>query len=73
MKFIYLLSAVALLSFSCNNQPKEAETKVIERETIREVEVEAEAAPEKEKGTTVKVGPDGGSVETENVAIEIQN
>ena len=71
MKFIYLLSAVALLSFSCNNQPKEAETKVIERETIKEVEVEA--APKKEKGTTVKVGPDGGSVETENVEIEIKN
>ena len=73
MKFIYLISAIALISFSCNNQPKEAETKVIERETIREVEVKAEAAPKKEKGTTVKVGPDGGSIETEKVDIKIQN
>ncbi len=72
MKFIYLISAIALLTFSCNYEAKEAETKVVERETIKETEVKAEVVPEKEKGTTVKVGPDGGSIETESVDIEIK-
>ena len=67
MKFIYLFSALAFLSFSCNN----AETKVIEKETIKEIEVEV--APKKEKKTTIKIGPDGGSIETEGVEVEIQN
>lgn len=73
MKIIYLLSFCAFLTFSCNNQPAERETTVIEKETIKVLEVEATPKKEEQKGTTVKVGPDGGSVKTEGVSVEIKN
>ncbi len=73
MKIIYLLSFCALLTFSCNNQPAESETKIIEKETVKVVEVEVAPKKEEPKGTTVKVGPGGGSLKTEGVSIEIEN
>ncbi len=72
MKIIYLLSFCALFTFSCN-QPAESETKIIEKETVKVVEVEAAPIKEEQKGTTVKIGPGGGSVKTEGVSVEIEN
>lgn len=82
MKLIYLVSAFALtLTFGCNNQPEapetkvvEAETKVIEKETVKVVEAPAkEVVVEKESGTTIQLGPDGGSVKTKKVDIKVNN
>ena len=81
MKFVYLLSAFALtLTVGCNNQPAPAEeTKVVETETTRVVEVEAPAKEvpatkvvvEAEKGTSIKIGPEGGSLKTKGVDIDL--
>lgn len=82
MKLIYLVSAFALtLTIGCNTQPEtaetpvvEAETKVIEKETVRVVEAPAkEVMVEKESGTTIQVGPDGGSLKTKKVDIKVNN
>ncbi len=72
MKIIYLLSFCAFLTFSCN-QTAERETKVIEKETVKVVEVEVAPKKEEPKGTTVKVGPNGGSIKTEGVSFEVEN
>lgn len=78
MKFIYVLSALALtFTVACNNQPaKEAAAEVVEKETVKVVEVEAPVAKvvvEEQKGTSVKIGPDGGSVKTKSVDVEIKH
>ena len=87
MKIVHLVSAFALaLTLGCTTQPEEAETKVVEKETVKVVEVETPAkevivveAPAKEvvveeqKGTTIKIGPDGGSIETKKVDISVNN
>ncbi len=70
MKLIYLLSACALtLSLgSCNNQP---ELTVIEKTEVIRVEVEAPAKKEENK-TTVIIGPDGSSLKSVDVDVEIK-
>lgn len=82
MKLIYLVGALALtLTFGCDSQPAEEQTKVIEKETVKVVEVDApaekvvvEKAPvEEEKGTTIKIDREGGSIETKKVDIKIEN
>lgn len=87
MKIIQLVSAFALtLIFGCNTQPEEVETKIVEKETVKVVEVETpakevvvvetpakEVVVEEKKGTTIKIGPDGGSIETKKVDISINN
>ncbi|GHA74075.1 hypothetical protein [Pontibacter akesuensis] len=81
MKFIYALSACALfLTVGCNNQPEAEQVEVVEKatetETVKVVQVEApveKVVVEKEKGTTIKIGPDGGSLETKKVDIKINN
>lgn len=81
MKFIYLLSALALtFTFGCNNQPAEEQVKVVEKETVKVVEVEKPAAVpatkvvvEQEKGTSIELGPEGGSLKTKKVDIKINN
>lgn len=56
----------------CNN-PTEGETKVVE--TTKVVEVPAADVPaeevEDEKETKISIGEDGGSIETEDVEIKI--
>ena len=74
MKLIYLLGVCALtLSIaSCSETPKEeAKTiiiteKVVEQPTPVVIEVEKD-----KKETSIKIGPDGGSLETKKVDIEI--
>jgi hypothetical protein len=82
MKFIYLVSALALtFTFGCNNQPQEEQAKVIEKETVKVVEVEKPVPAatkvvveqEKAKGTSIEVGPEGGSLKTKSVDIKINN
>ncbi|WP_299700802.1 hypothetical protein [uncultured Pontibacter sp.] len=81
MKFIYLLSALALtFTFGCNKQPQEEQVKVVETETVKVVEVEKSAATpatkvvmEQEKGTSLELGPEGGSLKTKKVDIKINN
>lgn len=80
MKLSYLVGALALtFAFGC--QPAEEQTKVVETETVKVVEVEApaekvvveKATVEQEKGTTIKIDRDGGSIETKKVDIKIEN
>ena len=85
MKFTYLVGMIALtLTFGCNNQPAEEQVKVpaeeqvkvIEKETTKVVEVEAPAkkvAVEQEKGTSIEIGPEGGSIKTKKVDIKVNN
>lgn len=81
MKFIYLLSALALtFTFGCNNQPAEEQTKIVEKETVKVVEVEKPAPTpatkvvvEQEKGTSIELGPNGGSLKTKKVDIKVNN
>lgn len=76
MKFIYLIGAFALtLTFGCNNAPQE-EAKVIEKETII-VESEAPSTTviveeKEEAGTKVVIGPNGGSLESKDLDLEIK-
>jgi hypothetical protein len=51
------------LTFACKEKP--VEEKVIEKKV--EVTVEKDAA------TKIKIGPDGGSVKTKKVEVEIKN
>lgn len=73
MKFSYLLTMIALtLTFGCNNQPAEDQTK----ETVKVVEVESPAKKvvvEQEKGTSIEIGPEGGSIKTKKVDIKVNN
>jgi hypothetical protein len=81
MKLIYVLGAfaLALSVVSCNEQPKETTTTIIETEKVIEVpkavvvEVETPKAVvvEEKKETSIKIGPDGGSLNTKKVDIEI--
>lgn len=77
MKLIYVLSALALtVTVGCNNQPEKAQAEVVEKETVRVVEVEAPAEQvvvKEDKGTSIKIGPDGGSVKTKSVDVEIKH
>lgn len=77
MKFSYLLTMIALtLTFGCNNQPAEDQTEVVEKETIKVVEVESPAKKvvvEQEKGTSIEIGPEGGSIKTKKVDIKVNN
>lgn len=77
MKFIYVLSALALtFTVGCNNQPAKEAAEVVEKEIVKVVEVEAPVAKvvvEEQKGTSVKIGPDGGSVKTKSVDVEIKH
>lgn len=81
MKFIYVLSALALtFTFGCNNQPVEEQAKVVEKETetVKVIEVEKQAPAtkvvvEQEKGTSIELGPEGGSLKTKKVDIKINN
>jgi hypothetical protein len=68
MKTIYLIGvcALVLLAASCNEKPKETQTIIIEKE------VEEKPVPVEEKRTTIKVGPDGGSVKTKDVDVEVK-
>ena len=87
-KLTYLISA-CVLAFSitaCNNQPKETVTET-KTETIKEVVVPKEVAAPKEvkevpvqkvevkekKSTSVKIGPNGGSLESDHMDIEINH
>lgn len=76
MKVIHLVSALALsLMFSCN-QVKEEKSNDADTETAKVIVVEtpaAKVAVEKEKGTSIKIGPNGGSIKTENIEVEIDN
>lgn len=75
MKSIYLLGAFALaLTFGCNSAKEEKviESKSVETVKVVEVEAPAKEEEEKEEGTTIKVGPDGGSVKTKNVEVEVK-
>ncbi len=84
MKFINLLSACAitLAMGACNNQPAETAPApapvVIEKEVVKEEplkkkeEIKKEVVSEK-KTTTVKFGPNGGSLKTDKVDIEINH
>lgn len=69
MKFIYLLSVVALsFIFGCTSkEEKTSETKTVE--TVKVIEKEAPA--EDETATKIKVDSEGGSVKTKDVEIEI--
>ena len=80
MKFIYLVGAFALtLTFGCNNQPEQeqpvvVEKETVEKETVKVVEVETpaeEVVVEEEKGTSVEVSREGGSLKTKDVDIKI--
>ncbi|WP_187264640.1 hypothetical protein [Pontibacter beigongshangensis] len=83
MRFIYMVSALALfITAGCNNQPEQAEVVekevVVEKETVREVQVEAKAPAtkvtvEKEKGTSLEINREGGSLKTKDVDIKINN
>lgn len=77
MKFTYAVSMLALvLTFGCNNQPADEQVKVVEKETVKVVEVEAPAKKvtvEQEKGTSIEIGPDGGSIKTKKVDIKVSN
>jgi hypothetical protein len=81
MKFIYLLSALALtFTFGCNNQPVEEQATVVEKETqtVKVIEVEKQAPAtkvvvEQEKGTSIELGPEGGSLKTKKVDIKVNN
>lgn len=81
MKFIYLLSALALtFTFGCNNQPQDEQVKVVETETVKVVEVEKPApvpatkvVVEQQKGTSIELGPEGGSLKTKKVDIKVNN
>ncbi len=85
MKLIYLVGAFALtLTFGCTNQPEKEQAavvaqepaKVVEKETVRVVEVETPAKKvtvEENKGTSIEVGPNGGSLKTDRVDIKINN
>lgn len=74
MKVIYFVCALALTCmFSCN---KVKETKAADTQTSTTVEVQAPATKvvvEKEKETSIKIGPEGGSIKTKNVEVEIDN
>jgi hypothetical protein len=66
MKVIYLVSALALTCmFSCN--------KVKEEKSTAATPVTTKAVVDQEKETTIKIGPDGGSLKTKNVELEIEN
>jgi hypothetical protein len=71
MKFISLLSACALtLSLgSCNNQADKPT--VIEKTEVIKVEVEAPKEEEK-KSTSVTIGPDGSSLKSTEIDVEIK-
>lgn len=75
MKVIHLVSALALsFMFSCN-QVKEEKSNDTKTETPEAV-VEAPAAKvvvEKEKETSIKIGPEGGSIKTEKLEVVIDN
>jgi hypothetical protein len=75
MKFIFLVGVFALaFVFGCNNPPPPEQTKVVERETVKVVEVKPEPVKvvvEEEKGTSVKIGPDGATLKTKKVDIDI--
>ena len=75
MKFIALISAAMLVLTSCKNEPTEVKTvETHHTETIKEVEKDTvKPKPVEEKGTTVKIGPGGGSVNTKDVDVEIKN
>ena len=79
MKLIYLVSMIALmLTFGCNNQPApaEAEAPIVEKETVKVVEVETPAKKvvvEEEKGTSIQIDSEGGSVKTKKVDIKVGN
>ncbi len=61
MKIVYLLGFLALsMTFGCNDKPA--------KETVKVVEV-----PAKDTSTKITIGPDGGSVKTKKVDIEIKN
>ena len=81
-KLSYLISAfvITLSLASCNNQPKETVTET-KTETIREVPAPKEAPAPKEvkvqeevvkekKSTSVKIGPNSGSLESEEINVE---
>ena len=81
-KLSYLITAfvIALSLASCNNQPKETvtetKTEIIkevpapkETPAPKEVEVKKEVVKEK-KSTSVKIGPNGGSLESDEINVE---
>ncbi len=64
MKIIYVLGFLALsMTFGCKEKPA--------KETVKVIEVPAPAA--KDEATKIKIGPDGGSVKTKKVEIEIKD
>ncbi|MFD3002485.1 hypothetical protein ACFS7Z_19085 [Pontibacter toksunensis] len=72
------MSALALtLTVGCNNQPAEEvekETVVVEKETVKVVEAPvAKVVLEEQKVKSVKIGPDGSSVKTKSVDVEIKH
>lgn len=76
MKLIYVTGLLALaLTFGCNNPPPQEQTRVVEKETVKVVEVKPEPVKvvvvEEEKGTSLKIGSDGATLKTKKVDIEI--
>jgi len=64
MKIIYVFGILFLsMTFGCNNKPVKEEV----------VEKKVEVTAEKEATTKIKIGPDGGSVKTKKIEVEIKN
>lgn len=73
MKTMYLIGACALAMFaaSCNEKPAETKTIIITEKPADPPKTVVVEVEKEKKGTSVKIGPDGGSVKTKDVDIEV--
>lgn len=63
MKILGIVGVFAMImAFGCNNKP--------EKEVVKETRIEVKT--EKDAGTQIKIGSDGGSVKTKNVEVEFK-